>query len=121
MFVQLGITQSHTSRKGVMRCYPPNCPCGGAITPPTKLKKKKNRRRNSRKSRRREIEMAASIKSRLGLIVRLANSVLKPPQSYLVTNLLYFVTVYARYVRVAMFTACYSWNPASLERSEDLL
>ncbi|XP_056876595.1 28S ribosomal protein S18b, mitochondrial [Takifugu flavidus] len=27
--------------------------------------------------------MAASIKSRLGLIVRLANSVLKPPQSYL--------------------------------------
>lgn len=65
--------------------------------------------------------MAASIKNRLGLIVRLANSVLKPPQNYPVTYLLYFVAVYAGYVRVAMLTACYSWNPASLDRLEDLL
>lgn len=39
--------------------------------------------------------MAASIKSRSGLIFRLANSVLKPPQNYLVTNLLYPVALYA--------------------------
>lgn len=85
-------SQPHHSERRI-RCYPPSFPCGGAITLSTKVKKKKNRRRKSWTSRRRGIEMAASIKSRLGLIVRLANSVLKPPQNYLVTNLLFSCSV----------------------------
>lgn len=31
MFVQLGITQSHTTRKDIIRCYPQTVPVGGAI------------------------------------------------------------------------------------------
>lgn len=48
--------------------------------------------------------MAASIKSRLGLFVRLSNSVLMSPRNYLVIDVLYFIEVYAGYVKLSSLT-----------------